>query len=303
MPTDPIPVIVNRHGGAAGRLGNRLRPALEDAFAAAGLAADIQLIEGKDIPAAVRARRDSPLVVVGGGDGTLGCAANELAGGPAALGILPLGTRNHLALALDVPAMLPDAVKLFADPQVRAIDIVRVNGRAFVNNASIGFYPVMVEGRDARREGHSVPKWVAAIPASVDALRRLRHHRLRLSHDAGDNAVVTPMLFVGNNRYSLEAGRIGKRNALDKGMMSVFAVASHRRLALIGFALRTLVGRADMAADFAELTETATLTVEGRSRHVRIALDGEVTRLRMPLRFEMLAGGLRVVAPLSVATA
>ncbi|WP_174285873.1 diacylglycerol kinase family protein [Sphingomonas bacterium] len=299
----PIPVVVNRHGGTAGKLGDRLRPWLEEAFAAAGLTAAIHLVDGEDIPAAVRKHRDARLIVVGGGDGTLGCAANELAGRDTALGILPLGTHNHLAGALGIPTALSDAVKLFADPAIRAIDIVRVNGRAFVNNASIGFYPVMVEGRDARRELHSVPKWVAAIPAGIDALRRLRHHRLRLSHDAGDHAVATPMLFVGNNRYSLEAGQLGKRNALDKGMMSVFAVASHRRLALIGFALRTLVGRADMAADFAELTETATLTVEGRSRHVRIALDGEVTRLRMPLRFETLAGGLRVVAPLSVASA
>ncbi len=299
----PIPVIVNRNGGAAGKLGYRLLPALEDAFAAAGLAADIHLLEGEDIPAAVRAHRSAPLVVVGGGDGTLGCAANELADGGAALGILPLGTHNHLAGALAIPPALEDAVKLFVDPAVRAIDIVRLNGRAFVNNASVGFYPVMVDEREATRERHPVPKWIAAIPASIAAIRRLRHHRLRLRHDEGESAVATPMLFVGNNRYSLEAGQLGKRPALDTGMMSVFAVASHRRLALVGFALRTLVGRADMAADFAELTETATLTVEGRSRHVRIALDGEVVRLAMPLRFETLPGGLRVVAPLSVASA
>lgn len=294
-----IPVIVNRHGGTAGKLGDRLRPALEEAFATAGVAADIRLLEGKDIPAAVRAQRDAPLVVVGGGDGTLGCAANELAGGHAALGILPLGTRNHLALALGIPPNLSEAVGLFAEPAIRAIDIVSVNGHAFVNNASIGLYPAMVEERDATRDRHGLPKWVAAIPASMTALRRLRHHRLRLRHDGGDVAIATPMLFVGNNRYSLEAGRLGERTALDHGTMSVLAIASRHRLALIGFAFRTLVGRADLTADFAEVADTASMTVEGRSRHVHIALDGEVVRLAMPLCFETLAGGLRVVAPLS----
>ena len=58
-----------------------------------------------------------------------------------------------------------------------------------------------------------------------------------------------------------------------------------------------------MAADFAEVAETATMTVEGRSRHVRVALDGEVVRLAMPLRFETLPRGLRVVAPLSPSAA
>ena len=44
------------------------------------------------------------VVVVGGGDGTLGCAAGALvkAGAQAALGILPLGTRNHLAGELGI---------------------------------------------------------------------------------------------------------------------------------------------------------------------------------------------------------
>ena len=303
MTSDAIPVIVNHHGGTAGRLGDRLRPMLVDAFAAAGLAADIRLVEGRDIRDAVRAHRDAPLVVVGGGDGTLGCAADELVGGKAALGILPLGTRNHLALALDIPGDVTEAVRLFVDASIRAIDIVRVNGRGFINNASIGLYPAMVEERDATRDRHGVPKWIAAIPASLTALRRLRHHRLRLRHDGGDVVVATPMLFVGNNRYLLEPGRLGERPVLDSGRMSVLAIASHRRLALVGFALRTLVGRTDLATDFAEVVETATMTVEGRSRHVRIALDGEVARLTMPLRFETLAGGLRVVAPLSAATA
>ena len=302
MRSGPIPVIVNRHGGTAGRLGDRLQRTLEEAFAMVGLAADIHLVDGKDIPETVRAYRDAPLVIVGGGDGTLGCAATELAGRSTALGILPLGTHNHLALALGLPAELSDAVKLFADPPIRAIDLVRVNGRCFVNNASIGLYPAMVEEREATRARHSVPKWVAAIPASMTALRRLRHHRLRLRHDGGEVAVATPMLFVGNNRYSLAPGHLGERTVLDRGTMSVLAIASHRRWSLIGFALRTLAGRVDMAADFAEVAETATMTVEGPSRHVRIALDGEVVRLAMPLRFETLPGGLRVVAPPSGAT-
>lgn len=294
-----IPVIVNRHGGTAGRLGDRLRPTLEAAFAEAGLPADLHLLTGDAIRDAVRAHRDAPLVVVGGGDGTLGCAAGALVGGAAALGILPLGTRNHLAGALGLPTALPEAVALFADPAMRAIDVVRVNGHVFVNNASIGLYPVMVEERDAARERHGLPKWIAAIPASVDALRRLRHHRLRLRLGSDETVVATPMLFVGNNRYSLARGRIGQRIVLDAGTMSVFAIASRDRRALLGFALRALVGRADMARDFAAVAETPVLTVEGHARTVRIALDGEVIRLPMPLRFETLAGGLRVVAPLS----
>ena len=214
-------------------------------------------------------------------------------GGGATLGILPLGTRNHLALELGIPADLAAAATLIAKGTTRQIDLARVNGHAFINNASVGFYPQLVR----EREGISLPKKLAAIPATARALGRMRHHRLRLTLSGEESEVVTPMLFVGNNRYTLDAGHLGERAALDGGVLSIYAVASRRRLALIGFALRMLVGRADPDKDFAAIGEAAKLTVTGRSHHLDIALDGEVMRMAMPLAFTIEPGVLSVVAP------
>ena len=77
----------------------------------------------------------------------------------------------------------------------------------------------------------------------------------------------------------------------------VFAVGSRHRLALVGLALRTLAGRADPEQDFAACGECAVLRVEGRSRHIDVALDGEVVRLAMPLTFRSDPGALTVAAP------
>jgi diacylglycerol kinase family enzyme len=290
----PVPVFVNRSGGTASARGETLAGELEAAFAAAGLAIDLHLIEGAQMPQAVKAVARAPLIVIGGGDGTLGCAAQAILDhGDAALGILPLGTRNHLARELGIPMDVAEAAKIIAAGDRRRIDLARVNGRVFVNNASIGLYPLMVRERDKRE----APKWLAALPAAHAALRRLPHHRLRVHMPGETSELVTAMLFVGNNRYELDAGRVGKRAALDGGTLSVFAVARRGRLALIGFALRTIAGRADRERDFAAIGETATMKVSGRARHVDVALDGEVMRLTMPLTFEALPGALSVVAP------
>ena len=293
-----IPVIVNRSGGTAAARGDALRGELEAAFGAVGLAIDLHLVDGASVVDAVREARAAPIVVVGGGDGTLGGAADVIAGTDTALGILPLGTRNHLAGDLDIPADLTDAAKVIAAGNRRRIDLARVNDRAFVNNASVGLYPDMVERREAGQQRAGLPKWLAALPASIAALRRLRHHRMRLSWPGGGESVVTPMLFVGNNHYGLGRGEVGSRDALDDGKLSVYAVASRRRLALIGFAMRAMVGGADMARDFAAIGDVAELDVEGSSRDIRIALDGEVTHLAMPLRFRIEPRALSVVAPL-----
>lgn len=296
-----IPVLVNRGGGTAAARGDRLSDEIAQAFGEAGLSIDLCLLDGCDIEDAASAVAEHPIVVVGGGDGTLGCAAGRLAGKGAAMGILPLGTRNHLARELGVPQDLGDAAKLIAGGARRAIDLGRVNGHAFVNNASIGLYPALVRGRDATRHAHGWPKWLATVPASVATLKRLRHHRLRLRAPEGEKEVATPMLFVGNGRYSLKGGHVGEREALDDGRLAVYAVGPRSRAGLVGFALRTLIGRADPAHDFAAMGDTASFEVRGRSRNLHVALDGEVLTLTMPLRFASEHRALTVIAPASAA--
>jgi diacylglycerol kinase family enzyme len=288
-----LPVLVNRSGGTAARLGDRLEADVRGAFEAAGVAIDLRLIRGDQMVEAVRAVADAPVVAVGGGDGTLGCAAGVLADSATALAILPLGTRNHLAHELGIPDDLVEVARLIARGPTRRIDLGRVGERVFVNNASIGLYPALVRRRDERQG----PKWLAALPASLEALGGMRHHRLRLVLDGERQPVVTPLLFVGNNRYTLERKAIGTREALDDGMLSVYAVASRRRLGLIGFALRTLIGRADPERDFAAIGETRRLTIEGRRHHIDVALDGEVVRLTLPFTLVNDAGALTVIAP------
>ena len=238
--SDPIPVLVNAGGGNAKASGERLGAEIEAAFAEAGVPIALELLSGEAVVERAREFAGAPLVVVGGGDGTLGCAAGVLAGTQTALGILPLGTRNHLAAELGIPVDLPGAARVIADGQHRRIDLARVNGRAFVNNACVGFYPAMIRFRDAGGvpEGARWKK-LAAVPAAIAALKRMRHHRLRLRVSGTDREVVTPMLFVGNNRYRLEPGHVGQRAALDDGQLSVFAIRSRHRVALLGFAART----------------------------------------------------------------
>jgi diacylglycerol kinase family enzyme len=296
--TDRIPVFINAGGGTAAAKGDKLRDEVEAAFAEAGATIALSLLKGDELQEAVKASANEPLVVVGGGDGTLGSAAQVLVDhGSATLGILALGTHNHLAKELGIPADLKEAAKLIVARPTRRIDLARVNGRVFVNNASVGFYPLLVRERDAHQENHGLPKWLATIPAAREALRRLPQHRLHLELPEGPQDVMTPMLFVGNNRYTMEAGKVGQREALDAGVMSLFAVTARSSGALIGVALRALVGRADPSRDFAAIGEARSFIVDDGSSDREVALDGEVVELDMPLEFSTEPGALQVVAP------
>ena len=293
-----LPVLVNRKGGAAAKAGEDLERHLAGAFAKAGAETSVRLLDGPDTAEAVReAASAAPRVVVGGGDGTASCAAAVLSGGAVEMGLLPLGTLNHLARDLGIPADLNEAAALAVQGSVTAIDLGDVNGHCFVNNASIGLYPSMVRRRDAYRRRKGWPKWLAAIPASWHAWSRFRRHRLTLDMGQGEGPLCTSLLFVGNNLYLIERGKIGVRESLSGGMLSVFALAAPGRLALLRFAFRAVTGRAHRNADFVAYGECETLTVRASAGKVDIALDGEVRMLEFPLRFEVRAGALRIVAP------
>ena len=297
--TQSIAVVVNRGGGAASRAGDALGEQVEAAFSAAGLTPDLHLVDGGALAPTITKLARTGAVAVGGGDGTQGTAAAILAEAGATHGILPLGTRNNLARTLGLPLDLEGAARVIADGHVKAIDLSAANGHVFVNNASIGLYPQLVEARESERARSGMPKWVANIPASWTVLRGLRHHRFRIKLDDAEQPIVTPLLFVGNNVYLLEAGKVGTRDALDDGKLSVFAVARNSRLGMIGFAMRTLVGRSDADSDFAAIGTCACLTVASHRRRIKIALDGEVFSLNCPVEIRVRPGALNVFVPRS----
>ena len=173
--------------------------------------------------------------------------------------------------------------------------MAEVNGHVFVNNASIGLYPAMVREREDIQEGKGLPKWLSAIPAAYAALARFPHHRLRVDLGQGERSIVTPLLFVGNNIYSLDKGDLGQRGSLTDGKLSVYAVAHRSRLSLLWFAARALVGKAQRDVDFMTLGECETLKVWSTGDSIEIALDGEVQRLDSPFEFRIRPGALKLV--------
>ena len=298
----PLSVIVNGTSGAVAAAKGALPDKLRQAFAAAGTAAEVRLVEGAEIDTALREAAGEARVAVAGGDGTARGAAQALAGSDTELALLPLGTLNHLARDLELPTELNAAAALAAHGSATAIDVGEVNGERFVNNVSIGLYPSMVRNRDWYRENRGWPKWLSTFPAAWRALHRLPRHRLRIELDGKAQTVVTPLLFVGNNPYSLEGGKVGARESLRRGRLAVYAVAERSRPGLVWFALRTLAGRADKGMDFAAIGLCETLTVTPEQASIEVAMDGEILRLRSPLAFRILPRALRVVTPGSAAS-
>ena len=173
--------------------------------------------------------------MVGGGDGTVGTVAGVMAGTGVPLGILPLGTLNHFAKDLGLPLDVVGAARLIAAAVTRDVDVAEVNGRVFVNNSSVGIYPLMVTDRDLRRRRHGLGKWLAMSLAFVRMLWRFPRRRLRLRAEGWTTPYRTPCLFVGNNEYSMELLSLGQRRRLDGGELWLGVVKQRRPGACSGW--------------------------------------------------------------------
>jgi diacylglycerol kinase family enzyme len=268
------------------------------ALARAGLAADVRLVDSRSIAAEVRGAAGSgaPAVIVGGGDGTVSSAAEALVGGRTPLGILPLGTRNHFARDLGLPADLEEAARVIAARHVRQVDVGEVNGRVFLNNCSLGVYADLVRDRETQEIRNDRRRWAAMLRASGASLRRFRVRTVTLCVDGRVWQVTTPLVFVGNNRYETRLLALGRRTELEHGLLWLYVARNASRFGILRLGARTLLGRLEQAEDF-EALATTELELRTRRRHLRLAVDGEVLPMLSPLRWRTRPRALAVLAP------
>jgi diacylglycerol kinase family enzyme len=297
-----VAVIMNAGAGSIGQAKCEARAAeVREAFAAAGVEAEVHLCEGArlgDTARQVASRGGIDAVVAAGGDGTVSAVAGALVGGDIPMAVLPLGTLNHFARDIGMPDDLGEATRMIAMQQLRRVDVGEVNGHCFVNNSSIGLYPEIVLGRDAVQQRRGWGKWRAMAVAAWRVLRRFPLMFVRVVTPARALAATTPFVFIGNNEYSTNPLSVGQRARVDAGTLSLYMVRARGRLRMFWLMVRALMQRLDAVDDFeAEAVTEATVRLGRWRRHLRVALDGEVMSLTAPLHYRTRPGALAVLGP------
>jgi diacylglycerol kinase family enzyme len=291
--TGGISVIINERSGAAARPDAGTE--IQTLFARAGVQARLERVrEPGDIAARARqAASRGDVLVAAGGDGTVSTVAGVAVETNATFGVLPMGTLNHFAKDVGLPLDLEGAVSAIVAGHVRQLDVADVNGRIFVNNSSVGLYPLMVLERKAeQRRGRR--KWTAFAIAMLRTWRNYRMVVARLGVDGKEVVVRTPFIFVGNNQYKAEGFQLGGRSRLDEGRLSIFAAPDAGRFEILALPMRALTNNLGSAAPFLAF-QADTVAVDVFRRRVGVALDGEVAVLQAPLEYRVRPRALRAI--------
>ncbi|WP_404334803.1 diacylglycerol/lipid kinase family protein [Sphingomonas sp. MMS12-HWE2-04] len=232
-----------------------------------------------------------PMIIVGGGDGSLSGVVDELVGTDCVFAVLPLGTANSFARSLGLPLDLSGAVAAIATGRRRRVDLGMINSDYFVNGASVGLSTMIGETvpHALKRYGGRMGYLLWALKCSI----AFRPFRLEL-----DDGERTERLWATELRI-LNGGHHGGVELSDQA-----SLGSRELL------LQAVVGRSKLAlardwyAKFFKLRDrnACSRDFHGTCFRItmhppqRISIDGEVLA-KTPVTAKIAPGAIDVAAP------
>lgn len=299
----PLFVVFNPASGKGDR--DEVGPAVEAACRAAGRRCELMPVVragalGEVAREAVRrAREVAGIVVAAGGDGTINAVAQVVLGSGCRFGVLPRGTFNYFARTHGIPTALDEALRVLLQAGAEAVQVGQVNGRVFLVNASLGLYAQSLEDREGWKQQFGRSRLVALAAGLRTILRG--HRSLRLTAELPDRSwsARTPTLFVGNNALQMEQVGLPQAGAIDAGRLAGVMLKPVGRWSLLALLARGAFGRlseADEVVHFAFRGLTVNVRAGG-ARRIKVATDGELVAMTMPLRFEVAPHPLMLIRP------
>jgi diacylglycerol kinase (ATP) len=293
-PGGPIAVVANPTAGR-GKAGTLIGK-VDAALRALRIAHHIRVTdspEHMEATAREEAERGASIVAVLGGDGTVSWAANGLLGTDAALAVLPAGTGDDFAAWLGA-GTLEAAVRLLANPKIRAIDAVKVTAgatqRYFVNVAGAGFDSEVNE--TANRMHARLGGTATYIAALVKTLSRFSPAHYEISVDGSTFAVDAMLAVVGSGGRYGAGMKVLPTAILNDGLLDVCIVEALSKPAFLRAFPRVFTG-SHASHPRVRMLRGAVVAVEA-NRKIQVYADGERVG-PLPAVFEVQPGALRAV--------
>ena len=237
-------------------------------------------------------RSGAPMIIVGGGDGSLSCAVDEVVERECVFALLPLGTANSFARTLGIPLDLDGAIAAIATGRRRRIDLGMIDHDYFANCAAMGVSPMIGEGIP-----HNLKRWLGRIGYLIWAtwcLIRFHPFRLTVRTDSGEEETfwATEVRIANGGHHG--GVELVETAEVDSGEIVVQAVEGRSTLTLVW----------DWIAKGLKLPTRERTTREFHGRRIeistrprqRISIDGEVLA-KTPCVAQVAQCAIEVVVP------
>jgi YegS/Rv2252/BmrU family lipid kinase len=279
---------------AGSRRGADLFDRAQDKLTTAG----IELLDAKkcrtakSMASSIRqALKKAPMVIVGGGDGSLSSNVDHFVGTDVVFAFLPLGTANSFARTIGIPLDLDGAVEVIANGEARRIDVGCINGDYFLNAAAIGLAPKVAESvphslkRSLGRLGYLI--WAGWSAANFNAFR------VKIETGRRTCRMWATEVRIANGRY--HGGIELIENADLKSGEIVVQVVTGRSLMKLGWSYLAAAAKIRARREAVREFVARDLTLSTRPR-MKVSIDGEVAA-ETPLKISAVPDAVTIAAP------
>jgi len=235
------------------------------------------------------------LFISAGGDGTLSSVIDGLVGTELPLVIIPTGTWNALARALDIPLQIDRAIELvFQEHKIQTIDAMQVGDGYFVLSVSAGIGALAmkdVERQDKRRLGK-----FADLRKAVEEVLEFRAYQFEVKIDGKFTKFRASELMVANTSIlGLRSLQLDPSIRMDDGKLNVCRIYANTLAEYLKLGLSML--RGDRERNWNMFCVEAMQEVEIRSRsRLPVQGDGEVIG-QLPVTVRLRPKAIQVVTP------
>lgn len=224
----------------------------------------------------IKENPEDKIVIVCGGDGTLGEVSNVMYKSKAALGLVPMGTANDFAKNFSYKDF---KIEDTFEPKIKPIDIIEVNNKICINVCSLGFDTHVLESTYDILEKEPELGHKAFYKAVLKEVTNITFEDLELDLNLvnGEKIKYKDTIVVSalcNGSYYGSGFNPAPNGKLDDGILNLIAVKKQGLFTLIPLILRYKFGK-----HLSNKTVTEHLVKSGRIKSEKTFtanLDGEI---------------------------
>jgi diacylglycerol kinase (ATP) len=231
------------------------------------------------------------MVVAAGGDGTLNLVASSLVQTNIPLGIIPLGSGNGFARAMNIPLKTANAIHLLNEGIIKKIDTGSANEICFINVCGFGF-DAHVSSKFAEAGTRGL-KTYAKI--SLNELRAYKNNTFELHFNGSKRKEKAFILAVCNGPQYGNNAHIAPNAKFDDGSFDITILKEVNWLNAFGITKDLFLGKLNQSKQVETLTCRNIEIIQPEPNWVNI--DGEPIWMEKQISIQMKPQSLSIIVP------
>lgn len=232
-------------------------------------------------------------VCIVGGDGSVNEAASSLVGTSTALGIIPGGSGNGLALALKISTNKRIALNNINQFKIKTIDVGIANNKYFFSNAGFGFESAVVD-YFAKTKQRGLLEY-SRIVANLYFKYNSCEYKIALDGDRLIEEKAFMINFANAGQYGYNIGITPSISNLSDGWLEMSIVKDFPRWKVIQLVPLLVSGKAPVS-EYIKIMRVNKATVRV-NKAIQLQIDGDPHPATQELQIDTLPNSLHVIVP------